>query len=514
MPDPTTILDYARLRRDNAKLAVAAAQKQVSQARADMASARDEISAATSAFADLEKEAADIRKQLAQVPTPADGNALLDTLEQIIIKLRKKRADTLNAQATAEAAQSAVDQAQAELNRGTARLANAEADLKQAEQSQQRRDQSMSALTVEPLSKINASAETSLHEEPFTSADARIKADIPDKLLARAEERRADEAARIANTRQESLAAEDAALAVLDANGGLEGQAEKRRVVFLRAEAAAIEFVNSAENRFDQAKGTLALISDPRNSALTADQVERITDPNLKAAREAAAEEEKQLDSLLKVVEMQQAALDKAILKAREQDKNPDDDQDVVDANTALKEALLNFNNADTAWRAKLKDRDAKLEAVEARQVALTRATQKAVAANQDPATDAGVIQAKVDLEKAQNEFKSAETDYKESNHGILHAWEAAIPDAMWRLLNDYEEAAATLRALKETSPSKLKDDLENAEKEYVKAKLKVQTSAVVLELLAAAQIQQGARQQSAIQAGANRLFSALRGDK
>ena len=57
MFDPTTILDYATRQRDDAILAVAAAQRQLGEAQSAIAAESENLARATGAFSDLNKQA-------------------------------------------------------------------------------------------------------------------------------------------------------------------------------------------------------------------------------------------------------------------------------------------------------------------------------------------------------------------------------------------------------------------------------------------------------------------------
>ena len=91
-------------------------------------------------------------------------------------------------------------------------------------------------------------------------------------------------------------------------------------------------------------------------------------------------------------------------------------------------------------------NRDAKLADVAAKQVALAVATRSAIAAKKDPETDANVIAARTALPTPKT-LKTAEDNYKQSDHGILHAWETAVPETTWLLLADYEESTGAQRS-------------------------------------------------------------------
>jgi hypothetical protein len=293
----------------------------------------------------------------------------------------------------------------------------------------------------------------------------------------------------------------------------LAGQAGELLIAFLRLEATARYFVNTARSRFDQAQATLAQVADRARSPLTAEQTGRINDAALKASREAAAAEEKALAAKLKDWEDKQSLLDAEVLKAKAAGQDPDKEQGVKDAKKDVGDAETAFKTLDDLWRAKEKDRDAALAEIDAKQIALAQAIKKAIAGKKNPDTDTDVTKAKSDLATAHSDFKKAEDDYQSSSHGILDAWEAAVPDSAWRFFDDYEEAAATLTLLKDIDPAKLKNDLQKAEEDYIKAQLIADKSATILAQLAAEQAERAAREQAVRQTGAARLFSALRGD-
>lgn len=517
MADPTTIIAYATNRRDNAKTVVTAAQQRLANAQSDISANGDDLAKNTSASADLEKKAADIRAKLSEVPTPADGTALLDALEQTIIRLRTRQAAILKARSGLFTAQAAADLAQSDLAAAVPELANAEAALKRATLASKQRNAWITALGAAPLSTIKADATDALDEAKakgaaFKNAKKRITDEIPAKLRTRAQERRTAEAARIDNSIAATQAAEDAALAERDKNGGLGAQAGDLSVTFLRLEAAAADFVNTAKGRFDQTQAMLAQVSDPAFSPLTPEQTGRINDATLTAARGAAADAEKALNDLLKSWENAQILLDAAILAAIA-DNSPANQQAVKDKQKDVADAKALFSIADVAWRVEEKDREDKLEKVAAAEVAVAQAIQKAIAGKKDPEKDPNVTKARNDLGKAQTDLKKAEDAYKLSNHGILHAWEAAVPDTTWRLFEDYEQAVQMLTALKASDPAKLATDLPSAEGKYVAAQLAADASANVIAQLAAEQAQRSAQQENASQAGGARLFSALRGD-
>jgi hypothetical protein len=294
----------------------------------------------------------------------------------------------------------------------------------------------------------------------------------------------------------------------------VDGQADKQSAEFLRTEATVREFATGTQNRFGQAQLLLGRVADPQRSALTPEQNARIHDNALQADREAAASVEQARDAKLQTMNAAGDTLASEILKAIAAGHNPDDVQAVSDAQDALTQAETDFQTADNAWRTAEQARDAKLAAVAAAQAALTMAIQVAIAGRKNPATDAGVSAARAALATAISDLETAEAAYRQSNHGILHAWEAAVPDTTWQLLADFEDAGQTLTVLQNADPAALVAVLDQAEAGYVAARIKADTSAGVLEQLDAARIQRAGYQQSAQQNNSLRLFSALRGDR
>jgi hypothetical protein len=519
MADPTTILGYATKLRDDAKAAITVAQQRLTEAQASITANREAAAQATTASADLEKQAADIRQKLSAIPTPADGETLLATLEQVTIRARTAQATILNAQTALLQAQADADRAQLDLANASAQATKAAADLNQAITAAKQRAAWVLALGTPPLSTLKTSATDAIDDTKvpegvnFKDADARIKLDIPDKLLTRALDRRTNAVALVTQADSDTQAATDASLKERNDNGGLAGAAQKQWGLFQQAEAAVQDFVNTAEARFDRAQATLAQVANKANSPLTAEQRARINAADLKADREAAADVEKARDDKLTAVMLAQAALDDETLKAIAAGKEPDDVVAVQTARTNLGTAKNNFKLLDDPWRAEEKDRDEKLADVAVKQTELDQAIQKAIAAKKNPDTDVDVATAKVNLKTAQDDLADAETTYKESDHGILHAWEAAVPDTTWRLFADFEEAVRELNALKDADPVTLKSDWQTAETNYVKAQLLADASASVLAKLAVEQARLGARQENERQNGASRRFGALRGD-
>jgi hypothetical protein len=345
--------------------------------------------------------------------------------------------------------------AQADLASFAAQLASAEALVQQTDAASKQRDAWIASLDG-PLANIKTEA-TSVNNasrNPLKAAKTRITKSIPTKLLEGAEERRTAEATRIANRTARQQAAETAVTTERDRNGGAAGLAADRWAELLRVEAAIRHFVNTAKSRFDQAQAILALVADEANAPLTAEQKARIDAPDpLKSEREAAADKEKAVTDARQDLEDKEQALDNKIVEAK----------------------------ADP-------DNVAKREAVGAAREEIT-----------NPTTGAAKV------------LSDAQAAYTPAARAVMDAWEAAVPDATWRLVDDYETAVEILRTM--PNPAGLKADLLAAETAYVVAQTTADKSADVLVDLTAAQAQRAAQENNARQNSAASLFSALRGD-
>lgn len=515
----TTILGYATKQRNDAKAAMDSAQQRLIDAQASITAQSDAVASATTALTDLDKQAAEIRQKLSVIPTPADGDALIAALEQATIQSRTAQASIVSAQAALLVAQADTDRAQDDMTSASAQLTKAEADLKQVVEANKQRAAKLAALGATPLSKINTDAgkaldETTLPEgDSYRKAKARIASDIPDKLMKRAQNRRDNATARLTQLNSDVQAADDARLKELNDNGGPAGVARKTWQLFQQLAAAVDDFTGTAQTRFDQAQGDLARIADPANSPLTAEQTANVTAPNpLKKAREDAGAAEKTRDDLLKDVASKRALRDAAILKAIVDDK-PANKQAVIDKQQDLDTAQGVFDQADKTWRAKEIDLEQKQAEIPIKQTELAAAIQKAIAAKKNPETEPGVVTARDNLKKAKEDLAAAEIAYQKSEHGILHAWEAAVPNTTWRLFEDLDTAEETLKTLRDSDPAKLKTDLLQAEADYVAAQLAADARAGLLLQLVGELARREAARESERQIGPSRRFGALRGD-
>lgn len=520
MAEPKTILEYATSRSDSAAQALTAANQQLAAAQSNLALVNSTKAEASAELADLERQATDLRQKLSKVATQADGAKLLDELEQITIRIRAQQATIVKLQEKFSLAQAGMTKGQADVAAATKEQSAATTALQAVTLTGALHQAWVEALINPPLSVINNDAGKALDPAnvvegaAFKKAKERIEADIPARLLQRAEDRRTQAAKVIDQENRNAKLVEDAILKEHETNGSVTDKAAKKFVEFKRAESAVNDFISGARSSFDDAKKSFVEVGNPDKSLLTPEQKSRIHDPALLQDREDAATEESKLhtDKLQPVLD-KQVELDAAILKAKA-DPSDANLQDVQDVQGELTEAQEKFAEADTTWRdAETKLADARND-VEAKEAALADAIKTAVANGVDPDTDLAVVQANSDLDKANEDLKNAEDAYKTSQHGIVDLWEAAVPDSTWRLFEKYEHAGEILNALKLSNPDTLKQNLISAEEEYVKAQLAADKSTGILAQLTSEQISRVARNEGAQQTAGARLLNALRGDE
>lgn len=443
MADPTTLLELATRHRDAAQAAHTHAEQTLANASTDLGAAARDHAVASAAFAALEQRVAALRAALAQVATRADGEALLLELEQQTLALRTQQARLLEIESDVLVLSAAQAQARTALAAAATDLQQATADLAEVTQASTRRAALDAALAAPPLASLrndaNAALNTAPQNQSFTTARARLEADLPATLLAQARARRQPVRTHLDDLEALVRAAEDAG-------------AERLAARFERAEADLEDYVGRAKSRYDAARQALARVADPTQSPLTAEQKARIHEATLKAKADAAA--------------------------AIEKDRN-DRRADLAAATKALAEALLIARAADI---------------------------------DADPEETQAVKDARQDLTDAQAALAQAEAAYTPALRNDLDTWEAAVPDATWRLLEDFETAHATLIELSQ-DPAPLAAALDAAEAALVTALLAADKKTRANAFFAAEAARHAAELASQQTLSTRASFSALRGD-
>lgn len=454
MPPATkTLVDYvidARAAYDNTK---AQAVTDLASAQAALSAARALVGTRTTALDQLTRDIGALRTQLAAAPSQAEGEHLLGQLQAKIADARAAQHDVL-------AAQESVDVAAARVT--AAQTANAAADAAlhgidaREDDMRARRDEEeawLAALAGQPMADLGMAVTAAA--APASDAKDRLRTgEMDSALFDRAEERW-------------TLAADRLARADAAASEAADRLAAKRGAV------------EAAELAYERARSRL---------------------------RDLAANGGSRLDAALALLHGVTAA--------------PALSQDVVDwIDGGDSHGLV---AAATAAKTAEEDRDQKLAALDVAVVETDRKRLAAVVANPDRDIEqvAAVSTARAAEESARSDLNAPQTAYLEpgtdgrSPHDDLAAWEAAVPDSVWRLFTDYERGRAMLAKLADDLGAGLGDALTSAETAYVNA---LESSdqdartALALELITTVR---DAQAQAARRSEEGRLLGALRGDR
>jgi hypothetical protein len=462
-----TLLQYWQQQLTIAQAAQAAAQSDLAAAQARVAAANKKLggdpAAAPGPLRDGDQKTlaatgaaiAAKRAELAAEISPPDAAALVDEINELIIVQRSQHGrllDDLDEVADAQAAADAAAEAHAA---AVARGSAAQAAIGKAKADEERRATLKLAVTAAPLSTLKADATAFLGSSVVTNATTRIGTNFPAELLAIGDKRHDTRVNRAKGLAASAQAAEDALATELATDGGLVGKAVQKQIAFARAQADLAAYVATAATRFAQA-ATIMRKLDAIETAPAGSLPDVLTDPE--KARVTA------LATLGAAAEPTAEALD------------------------------TSFNAIATA--------DAALDA----QI-LT-----AIAADPDTVdTDATVIAKRGAVTAAQSAFTSALAAF--AARPDLDRWQAAIPDAAWKVLLDYEDGLDSLNDLAAADPAALATAMDTAESDYVTA---LQAAAVadrkVARLAGAVALRQQ-RLEAAQGAMTARTPSAIRGD-
>ena len=453
MADPTTILEVADLEQANDLAAQTAANTALVNATAALAAAQSQQQELAAQLQTLQQLEADIRRQLAATAMPADGEALLEQLGQAIVDKRATQAQLATAEAQAGQSRLDVETAQAALASSTTAAGVAASAREQALHDDTERAAWKSAVAAAPLKDVKAQATTAANtaNEPLHSAKARIEADIPADLLARARDRGAKARSLVDLARTAAENAEDRVAAQAGSDGGVAGKVVKAQTAFDRAVLELRAYVFNALPDYQRAVALLAAI--PSAPSITQAEADRINDTTIVNDGKAAAAKEGDRDQARADVAAAQADLDLAILKAKADD---------IDA---------------------------------------------------DPSTVTAVQTAHTALEAATTALETAQTAYTDAMKEALDLWEATVPDTTWRLLANYDEANAILQRLKTTDPSALATAATSKEGDLVTALIADEKSERTEEYLADVAERAAGRLATTTNAAPAATFGAIRGD-
>ncbi len=170
-------------------------------------------------------------------------------------------------------------------------------------------------------------------------------------------------------------------------------------------------------------------------------------------------------------------------------------------------------DTAVAAWNEKETKRDDAAKDVQKKTDALAKAIDEAKAKKVDPMTDAAVTAADNDLKSAKSTLAAAEDEYKKSFKGIIHIWEAAVPDSTWRLFADFETAQRLLHNLADDDPASLAQQVDAAEANVLDALCASDARDRSLHLLAVEASTRATRLALETRAAPARALYALRGE-
>ncbi len=388
----------------------------LAQAQADAVQGQKDLDTANADLKTLNEAAAAIRRQIAQTTVAAEGDQLFADLEAKNVEIRAKQSDIATLQEGLTDARSRVAAGNTDAALAAARVKAATQAKDDADKRTDADTTLKNAATSAPLSDLPTGSDVG--QDPAKSAMEgardRLQDDLPQELLDRAHARREQARARLdAVTAQ----ADDAAARRADVAepAGQAGASAKAALAFDHAEAELAVFVNGGPARRDRAFALLAGVaaSTPMSNA---------EKQRLAALRDAAAALEDGNTHENAFV------LGGKVIDAQAQ---VDEKQD------AIAKARLDAQAADPSANP---DNDPTVQTLTGELPALVQALTQA----QQAVTD--------DMKKA------------------LAALDAAVPDATWELIDDYEEALVLLAAIHGVNPGQLSQTLRNAETAYSQA--------------------------------------------
>ena len=408
----------------------------------------------------LDKAGSDIsaaRAKLSITTIPADANALIAQITQLMIEQRGLQGVVLDDQEQAADAQVSIDAANLTSARTGARVAAMQATIAAGQADADKRESYRAATTAPPVSTLKGDATTFSGSPTVTHATTRIGKNFPAELVTIAGKRH-DTRINQLKTLQTDLEQAFNALATEEAtDSGLAGVAYEKKVAFQRAQDAVGKYIATAPNRFAKAKAVMAMLE-----AIELDVSGTV--PDVLSAAEKA-----QLTALA--------------------------------ATGAVAEGTAETLDAD-------------LNGVFTAIAALDAQILTSIGANVDAlSTDPNIAAKKTALGTAQTTFTNALAAFAAANKKDLDAWQAVVPDAAWKVLLDFEDAKATLSELSAADPAALAAAMDTAETDYVTALGKAAIAQRRIDYIGDAIALRQERLDAAQALLSGRLPSAIRGD-
>jgi len=449
MPTPTTLVQFWQQERDVYDNQVSKAQTKFGTAQAALIQANKDLTDEQKNFSKISDDIAAKREKLKATTIPADANALVIEIRDLIIQQRTSQGKLLDLKDDVDTAQSKIDSASSAGTRAAARLAEAEAKLATAKDENKTRQAGKAAVASPPLSTLKADATAAQTGPAQTAATTKI-GDIPADVRTIANGRHVLRNKQLADARAAVDTAEDALAKERNDNGGLAGVAAKKGIEFRRAERKLIDYVTTAKASFDRALGLFNRVgADP---VLTPPQKADATSFNSGGTGTTAE------GNAATVVA----------------------DQGTVDG-----------------------DRNA---------LETTTFTKQIADIDSDVSTNADVVTATNKLKGDLNTLKDdSTTNYPDK--ATLDQWQAIIPDAAWQKLLDYEEATAILTEVAGINAATIVTEMDTAESAYAGALYAAAQSQRRVEYIQDVTSRRATRAKGIAAALSTRLLSAIRGD-
>lgn len=434
-----------------------AAQDDLAKAQASLQTANAQLATDQKAFDKAGSDISAARAKLAVTTVPADANALITQITQMIIAQRGLQGAVLDDQDQLADLQASLDSAAATLARASARVANAQVSIATAQAEASRRDMYRAAVAASPLATLKADSAAFLASATVTHATTRVGKNFPDKLLAIAGKRHDTRVNHLKSLRTDLANSSDALATEQATDSGLAGAAAQKQTAFQRAQDTLANYVATAANSYTKAKAVMAA---------------------------------------LEAIELDASGTVPDVLTAAE------------------KAQLTALTTAGATAEGTAETLDADLNGVFTAEGALQSQILASIAANVDAlATDPNIAAKRTAIETARTTFKNALSTFAAADKKDLDQWEAVVPEAAWRVLLDYQQAMSTLNELSTTDPAALATAMDTTATDYVTALGAAAIAQRRLDYLGDAIALRQERLDSAQAALAGRLFSAIRGD-
>ncbi len=360
MSTPTTLIEYAAEELDRYEDRISQSREGREEARGEREAARTRLRGGIAEMADAQKEVDRLRSLLAKIPTPADGDALVEDLSEALVALRTATASTHGARHDLLEASLRYDRAQRDLNRAARRLAAAQKAMEEAESRLETRERWGALLDSPPLADVASTAEGLRTGSAYQEMAGALEERIPEGLRTSALRRRDLERARLDAAREIERFGEDRRNEVAAPFDPLQGPAAGPRTSYLRAWNTLSEHVNRSEETLSTAE---AFLKGPVPE-IPAPQAERLEELETEGD-EAASREKAVTEARIELVE-KETELDKARIAAlADPEADPDDVADAEAARDTARDAVeaaegeFSESHAETLerWQLALPDR-------------------------------------------------------------------------------------------------------------------------------------------------------------